>query len=37
MITGYASYEAVAKAGYFCLTAAAFGFVAALVLNGFHP
>ena len=37
MIAGYALSDVAAKAGYFCLTAAAFGFIATLLVNGFHP
>ena len=37
MAMGYARSDVGAKAGYFCLTAAAFGFVAMLLLTGLHP
>jgi hypothetical protein len=37
MATGYALSAVLTKAAYFCLTAAAFVFVAMLLLTGLHP
>jgi hypothetical protein len=37
MATGYVLSDVVTKAAYFCLAAAAFVFVAMLLLTGLHP
>jgi hypothetical protein len=37
MATGYVLSDVITKAAYVCLTAAAFVFVAMLLLTGLHP